>query len=162
MNEEKSSAILTNKEVAKDSSMDKESGLKKEEQEEISTFAKVIYLIGGFISLTLGIIGIVLPILPTTPFLLLAAGCFARSSERCHDWLLNNRIFGSYIRNYKEGKGMPLKVKAFTIFMLWLTILLSIFLFIETSWVEILLLVIAIAVTIHIVLIRPKNPKEKH
>ena len=71
---------------------------------ERSRFVKALYFIAGTVCLILGIIGIILPILPTTPFLLLAAGCYARSSERFYNWLLNNRILGSYIRNYREGK----------------------------------------------------------
>jgi len=116
-----------------------------------------LYFLGGTISLSLGIIGIVLPILPTTPFLLLAAACYARSSQRVYNWLLNNRILGAYIRNYIEGRGMPIKVKIFTISLLWITILISAFFFIQIFWVRIVLIIIAIAVTTHIILIRPKN-----
>jgi hypothetical protein len=120
---------------------------------------KALYFTGGTISLILGIIGIVLPILPTTPFLLLAAACYARSSEKFYHWLLNNRILGSYIRNYIEGRGMPIKVKIFTISMLWITILISIIFFIQIVWIKYLLIIIAIAVTVHIILIRPKKDK---
>jgi len=127
-------------------------------EKEKSKFLKVIYLISGILSLILGTIGIVIPILPTTPFLLLSAACFLRSSERFYNWLINNKILGSYIRNYREGKGMPIKVKLFTISILWITILISIFL-INTVWVRIILIIIAIAVTIHIVLISPKEDK---
>ena len=123
---------------------------------------KVLYFIGGTTSLILGIIGIVLPILPTTPFLLLAAACYARSSEKFYNWLLNNRILGSYIRNYIEGRGMPIKVKIFTISMLWITILISAFLIIQIFWIRVVLLIIAIAVTIHIILIRPKKNSKKN
>ena len=59
----------------------------------------------------LGIIGIFLPLLPTTPFLLLAAACYARSSKRFYNWLLNNKWFGNYIKNYRERKGIPLQIK---------------------------------------------------
>ena len=121
-----------------------------------SKFAKFLYFTAGTTCLVLGIIGIVLPILPTTPFLLLAAACYARSSERVYNWLLNNRILGTYIRNYREGKGMPIKLKIFTITLLWITILISVF-FIQILWVRILLIIIACAVTIHIILIRPKK-----
>ena len=120
---------------------------------------KALYFTGGTISLILGIIGIVLPILPTTPFLLLAAACYARSSEKFYNWLLNNRILGFYIRNYREGKGLPKKIKIFTISLLWITILLTSFIFIQIIWVRYILIIIAIAVTIHIILIRPKKKK---
>lgn len=131
------------------------------EDMEKSKFVKALYFTAGTTCLVLGIIGIVLPILPTTPFLLLAAACYARSSERFYNWLLNNRILGSYIRNYREGKGMPIKIKIFTITLLWITILISVFLFIQICWVRILLIVIACAVTIHIILIRPKKRNEQ-
>ncbi|TXT57093.1 MAG: conserved membrane protein of unknown function [Promethearchaeota archaeon] len=124
------------------------------------SIVKALYFTGGTISLILGIIGIVFPILPTTPFLLLATALYARSSEKAYNWLLNNRILGPYIRNYIEGRGMPIKVKIFTIILLWAIILLSIFLFIQITWVKYLLLIIAIAVTVHIVLIRPKKDKK--
>src|SRR4030065_1400605 len=93
----------------------------------MQTAAKSRLLIGaGILSTGLGIIGIFVPILPTTPFLLLAAACYMRSSERLYRWPINNRIFGAYVRNYIEGKGMPVKIKMFTILLLWLTIALTI------------------------------------
>jgi len=118
---------------------------------------KRLIFIGGFISLILGIIGIAIPILPTTPFLLLASAAFAKSSERFNRWLLNNKILGAYIKNYREGKGLPLKVKIFTILLLWITILISMFFLMDFLWLQILLLFIALAVSIHIILIKPKN-----
>ena len=141
--------------------MNEQSELDLDEKKLRKKFVKTLYFIGGTISLILGIIGIVLPILPTTPFLLIAAACYARSSQRFYNWLLNNRILGFYIRNYLEGKGMPIKVKIFTISLLWITILISAFLFIQILWVRIVLILIAIAVTIHIILIRPKNKERK-
>ena len=133
----------------------------QEKKREIGKVRKAFLFIGGIISLILGTIGIVLPILPTTPFLLLAAACFALSSEKFYNWLINNRVLGSYIRNYREGKGMPLKLKIFTITLLWVTILISVFFFITILWVQILLIIIAIVVTVHIILIRPKNRDNK-
>ncbi len=70
----------------------------------------------------LGIFGIFLPLLPTTPFLLLAAACYARSSKRFYNWLLNNKWFGNYIKNYRERKGIPLKIKILSISFLWIAI----------------------------------------
>ncbi|MFX0186460.1 MAG: YbaN family protein [Candidatus Hodarchaeota archaeon] len=137
--------------------MKEQSELELDDKKPRKKIVKALYFTGGTISLILGIIGIVLPILPTTPFLLLAAACFARSSERFYNWLLNNRFLGSYIRNYKEGKGMPKKIKIFTISLLWITILLTSFIFIKIVWIRYILIIIAIAVTIHIILIRPKK-----
>ncbi len=122
-------------------------------------FKRKLYYIAGTSCLIFGVIGIFFPILPTTPFLLLAATCYARSSESAYNWLLNNKIFGKYIRDYRDGKGLPLKVKIITITLLWITILISL-IFIKIFWVQILLIIIAIIVSIHVALIRPKKLKK--
>ena len=129
--------------------------VKYKENKRIVTniFLRYLLIAFGTIFLILGIIGIILPLLPTTPFLLLAAACFARSSKRFHSWLLNNKWFAPYIKNYQKGKGIPLKVKIMAISFLWITILTSVYLFIENYLIEILLLVIATFVSIHILLI---------
>jgi uncharacterized membrane protein YbaN (DUF454 family) len=111
---------------------------------------RALWLIAGMICLLLGAIGIVLPVLPTTPFLLAAAACYYKSSQRMHKWLLNNRWFGEYIRNYKEGKGLTLKTKITALTMLWVTIAFSAFFIIDILAVQLILLVIAIAVSTHI------------
>ena len=108
----------------------------------------------GSISTALGIIGIFVPVLPTTPFLLLAAACYLRSSHRFYNWLMNNRYFGSYIRNYLEGKGMPLPVKIYTVAFLWIAIGISIFLISDEMIVDILLALVAIGVTTHIIMLK--------
>jgi uncharacterized membrane protein YbaN (DUF454 family) len=105
----------------------------------------------GTISVGLGFLGIFVPLLPTTAFLLLAAWAYARSSNRFYNWLLNNRIFGRYITSYLEGKGVPLQTKIWSILLLWITILSSVILFIDNIYINILLILIAIGVTIHIV-----------
>lgn len=104
----------------------------------------------GSLFLGLGILGIFLPLLPTTPFLLLAAACFARSSKKLYEWLLNNRWFGSYIRNYREGKGIPLKVKIASLALLWMAIVYSTVFVASGFLVRFILVLIAICVTIHI------------
>ncbi len=114
-----------------------------------------LLIITGTICVAIGVIGIFIPILPTTPFLLLAAVCYLRSSPRFYRWLMNNRWFGTYIRNYTEGRGIPLKVKLFTIALLWVAIGISIW--VVANWiVTIILLIIAAAVTLHIIFIRAK------
>lgn len=110
--------------------------------------------IAGTFSLGLGIVGILLPLLPTTPFLLLAAACYARSSERLNNWLLNNPWFGNYLRNYWKGKGIPLKVKVLSISFLWITIGYSALFVVQILLGKIILVIIAIGVTIHILSIR--------
>lgn len=120
--------------------------------------AKRRLLIGtGSLCAGLGIIGIFVPILPTTPFLLLAAACYMRSSERFYQWLINNRILGAYVRNYIEGKGMPVKIKMFTILLLWLTIALTIVFGVQNIVIKIVLICIAVGVTAHIALIKSRR-----
>jgi len=115
-----------------------------------------LLIITGTICVAIGVIGIFIPILPTTPFLLLAAACYLRSSQKFYNWLINNRWFGTYIRNYIEGRGIPVKVKLFTIVLLWVAISISIWL--AANWiVTVILLIIAIGVTLHIVFIRAKK-----
>ncbi len=104
----------------------------------------------GTIFVGLGIVGIFVPVLPTTPFLLLAAACYARSSPRFYHWLLYNRWFGNYIRNYRQRKGIPLKVKVLTITLLWVTIGVSAIFAVQSLVVRIILVLIAIGVSIHV------------
>ena len=113
-----------------------------------------LLILAGTFFLGLGIIGIILPILPTTPFLLLAAACYAKSSKRYYNWLLNNKWFGKYIKNYREGNGIPLKVKILSISFLWITIIFSAFFIVTILIVRVILIVIAAVVTIHILNIR--------
>lgn len=114
------------------------------------TIKKSLFIFLGTISLILGIIGLFLPVLPTTPFLLLTAWLYAKSSQRLYYWLLNNKYFGDYIRRYREGLGIPLKTKIIGVSSLWITILISIIFIISLITIKIFLLIIAIAVTYHI------------
>jgi hypothetical protein len=116
----------------------------------LKTLSKNLLIIGGISCVVLGIIGIVLPVLPTTPFLLLAAFCFARSSDRFHHWLMTNRLFGEYIRNYQEGRGIPRKTKILAIILLWLMIGVSAVFIVSIWWLKVVLIGIAIGVTIHL------------
>ena len=114
----------------------------------------------GVISLALGIIGAFLPLLPTTPFVLLSAYLFAKSSEKFHQRLLNHKIFGQLIRDYNEDKSIPLHAKIIAISTMWPSMLFAIF-YIATDklWLQILLATIATGVTIHI--LRYKTKKRK-
>jgi len=118
---------------------------------------KQLLLIAGTICVVIGVIGIFVPILPTTPFLLLAAACYIRSSKKFYNWLLHNRFFGAYIRNYIEGRGMPAKVKIFTIILLWVAIVISICVAAPNLIVKTVLIIIAIGVTLHIVFIKARK-----
>lgn len=113
----------------------------------------------GLLSVVLAIIGIFIPLLPTTPFLLLAAGCFVRSSDRLYKWLIKHKWLGPYIRNYREHKAVTRKVKITTLILLWGTIGYTAFRVISYWPLRILLLLIAIGVTIHIMSMRTLTKK---
>lgn len=120
----------------------------------INNLCKIVLVIAGSLFVGLGILGIFIPLLPTTPFLLLAAACYARSSERAYTWLLSNKWFGHSVRNYREKKGIPAGVKVLSIFFLWITIGLSVVLVLDILLLRVILVLIAIGVTIHILSIR--------
>ncbi|MBC7088565.1 MAG: YbaN family protein [Tissierellales bacterium] len=110
---------------------------------------KIFLIVVGTVSLSLGIIGIPLPILPTTPFLLLSAACYIRSSDKLYDWLINHQYLGKYIKNYRENHSIPKKAKVISITTLWLGISISAWL-ISKLIISVILFIVAIGVTIHI------------
>ncbi|HMV35164.1 MAG TPA: YbaN family protein [Turneriella sp.] len=100
----------------------------------------------GVISLLLGIVGIVTPILPTTPFILLSGFCFARGSERLHDWILSHRYFGPMIIAFRDEKRIPLKVKIFASLMIAVTMSITAFFIVPLLAVKIGMGVVGVAV----------------
>lgn len=103
----------------------------------------------GSIAVILAILGVFLPLLPTTPFLLLASACYVRGSERMHRWLLHNRFFGEYLRNIEHKRGMPLRGKVITLIVLWVSMSYSIYI-VKALFVKVVLIAIAAGVTIMI------------
>ncbi len=124
---------------------------KRKTTSKLSRFALI--LAGNFF-VALGILGIFLPLLPTTPFLLLASACYFRSSERLYYWLMNNKWIGNYIKSYREKNMLPLKIKVLSLSFLWLTIGYSAFFVVNIFLLRVILILIAIGVTIHILSIR--------
>ena len=122
----------------------------KEQTIPISPFAKYFYMISGFILVAIGVIGIFLPLLPTTIFLILASICFLKSSPKAGEWLRNHKILGGYIDNYQNNTGLTRNAKITNIITLWTSISLSAFLLTEELYIRIILLAIAIGVTIHL------------
>jgi len=112
---------------------------------------KGLLIVAGTLCVGLGVLGIFLPLLPTTVFLLMAAACYARSSDRFYRRLLESRWLGSYIRNHREGRGMTRRQKAATLTMLWAGIGATMIWSVENPWLRLLLLAIAIGVTVHVV-----------
>lgn len=117
-------------------------------------FGRTALLVAGSLSVALGVVGILVPLMPTTPFLLFSAYCFARSSDRFHAWLTNHPWFGEYLRAYREKRGMAKRDKVVTILILWLSIGATSAL-VTSSWaIRGILLAVAAGVTIHILRMR--------
>ncbi|MFI3265819.1 MAG: YbaN family protein [Rikenellaceae bacterium] len=111
---------------------------------------RIIFITLGVLCVGLAMAGMVLPLLPTTPFLLLALWLFLRSSPRLARWLLTNKFCGEYLDNYRRGRGIPLRVKVFVTSLLWLSIGFTSIFVIDILWLRLLLLAIATTVTYHI------------
>jgi len=124
---------------------------------QLTGFYRYFYLISGILLVAIGFIGIFLPILPTTIFLILASACFIKSSPRTNEWLRNHKILGMYIRNYQDKSGLAIKSKIFNILFLWIMILSSAFFFTEEFFIKLILIAIAIGVTIHLLMIKTKK-----
>ncbi|MBS4035453.1 MAG: YbaN family protein [Ignavibacterium sp.] len=123
---------------------------------ELPAVYRYAYLISGFLLVGIGVIGIFLPILPTTIFLILASACFMKSSLKANEWLKNNRFLGAYLRNYQDKTGLSITAKVLNISVLWLSISLSAYFLTDELYIRILLLAIAIGVTIHLLMIKTK------
>ena len=134
---------------------------KKHKRQITSNLSRWVLIITGSFFTGLGILGIFLPLLPTTPFLLIAAACYIRSSEKFYNWLINNKWLGNYIKNYIEGKGFPLKVKVLSISLLWITIGYSVVFVVHIFLIRVILILIAIGVTIHILSIRSLKQRKR-
>ena len=104
-----------------------------------SQLARILFNLAGAIALALGILGIFLPLLPTTPFVLLAAACFARGSERFHQWLLANRTFGPMVREWEGHRSLPYRTKITAIVLMSLTMAVSITFFVRPLWLKVAL-----------------------
>lgn len=118
----------------------------------MAPFIRPLLLAAGTLCVVLGVIGIFLPILPTTPFLLLAAGCYARSCERCHRWLLAHRWFGGFIRNWHEYRGVTRRQKTAALSLLWAGIALSAIFGTTLWWVRVGLVAIALCTSAYLLL----------
>ncbi len=112
-----------------------------------------LLILGGTLSVVLGALGIILPLLPTTPFLLLGAYCYVKSSKKRYDWLIHHKIFGIYIYSYITYKAIDLKTKVGAIILLWTTMVFSMII-VERTYVTIILIVIGAAVTIHLLMLK--------
>ena len=124
---------------------------------EKSAIVRYGYLVSGFLLVAIGMIGIFLPLLPTTIFLILASACFVKSSPKANEWLRNNKYLGPYLKNYQDKAGLTIKSKIFTITFLWLSILVSAFFLTNEFYIRVILLAIAVSVSIHLIMVKTKK-----
>jgi uncharacterized membrane protein YbaN (DUF454 family) len=111
---------------------------------------KALLLFVGWLSVVLGVIGIFLPVMPTTPFLLLAAACFMRSSPKFYGWLVGHPRLGKYLVYYLEGKGIPLKAKIYSIALMAISMSVTTYL-VPVTAVKVLLPLVGVLVALYIV-----------
>ncbi|HAE23168.1 MAG TPA: DUF454 domain-containing protein [Spirochaetaceae bacterium] len=131
-------------------------GLGKAADAAKARLRRAVLIAAGTVCVALGALGALLPVLPTTPFLLLAAACYIRSSKRLYAWLIGNRFFGEYLRRYRAGEGLPLGFKLWTLALLWLSLGSSAFFALPERlwWLRLLLLIVGLAVSAHILHIK--------
>ena len=118
---------------------------------------KLLFSILGSICVGLAVLGIILPLLPTTPFLLLAAYFYSKSSERLYNWIINHKWFGSYIKSFRDGEGVPLNIKIYAISVLWASIGSTVYWFTDKLFVQILLVSIASIITAYLIYLPTKK-----
>jgi hypothetical protein len=116
---------------------------------KLDLLKKYLLIAGGTLSLAVGVIGIFLPLLPTTPLLLLAAYCYIRSSRKLYEWLINHPVCGSYIYNYMTYRAVTRRAKICALVFLWSALFVSMFM-VSNLYITILLTVIGLGVTIHL------------
>lgn len=119
---------------------------------------KIALIIAGTVALSLALIGIFVPLLPTTPLLLLASFCYVRSSKKLYNWLINHKWFGSYIYNYLTYRAVHSRTKIHALLLLWFSLTVSMII-VDRFIITLLLVTIGLAVTLHIVSLKTFNPK---
>ncbi len=120
----------------------------------LKKLVKTLFLFIGIVSLVLGFIGIFLPLLPTTPFILLAAYCFAKSSERFHRYIMQHKLFGRMVTDFYEKKVISTKNKIIALTLMWITLSLSVIFFMPYIWVKLVVLGIGVSVTVYLLTFR--------
>ena len=113
-----------------------------------SRLVRTLFNVAGTLALGLGLVGIFLPLLPTTPFVLLAAACYARGSERFHQWLLANRTFGPMVYEWEQHRSLPYRTKITAIVLMNMTMAISIVFFVRPVWLKVVLALFAIGLAI--------------
>ena len=123
-------------------------GPQPQAREHASPWVRGMFIAAGSVCVALGLVGLFLPLLPTTPFLLLAAACYARGSRRFYDWLLANRTFGPLIHEWREHRSIPYKTKLSAIALMSATLAVSIVFFVRPLWLKLLLAAMGLGLAI--------------
>ena len=110
-------------------------------------FIRILWLALGLLFTVIGLIGLIVPGLPTTPLMIVAAACFFRSSKRLFNWVLSNKYFGNYVKDFREGRGMPRKAKFIALGFIWLFVSISVFVGIPDHLVYVKILTLLAACT---------------
>ena len=126
-----------------------------------ASFKKYLLIALGSLSLGLGAVGVVVPVLPTTPFLLIALFCYLRSSRRLYDWLIHHRLFGTYLYNYITYRAIPRQTKIGALIFLWVGLITSIIL-VDALFVRLILLAVGIVVSIHILSLKTITKEQQN
>lgn len=109
---------------------------------------KILFIVAGTLAVALGVVGVVLPVLPTTPFLLVAAACYARSSEKLYERLLADPVFGPYIREWRQYRTIPRRAKISAVVLIAISFSLTIFLVLENIYGQVLMALLAVSVSV--------------
>ena len=131
------------------------------ESKPLSRLAKALYGVAGGLSLALGVIGIFLPVLPTTPFILLAAFCFAKGSPRVHQWMLQHPLLGPMLRNWQEHHSLTRRTKYVAIISMWLMLGVSIWTFSDWPWIQVSVLALGAIGTTMVLRIQTRAQNSK-
>jgi len=115
---------------------------------KIKKLNKIVFIILGTISVCFALLGIILPGLPTTPFVLLSAFCFSKSSDKLYNWLINNKLFGKYIKDFNQNKSVTIYVKIYAIFIMWLMIIISCLFLVSNIYIQLLICLLGLIGTI--------------
>jgi len=133
-------------------------GTQPESRKPSFSLLRWLLIIIGLLAVGVGTVGIFVPLLPTTPFYLLAAACFFRSSDRLYQWLIGNTWCGSYIRNYREHRAIPRHAKIMALILLWGTIGYEVLAVLDHPWLCILLVAIAAGVSVYLLRLKTLKP----
>jgi uncharacterized membrane protein YbaN (DUF454 family) len=123
-----------------------------------SPVVRAMFLVAGVVALALGVVGVFLPVLPTTPLVLLAAACFARSYRPFHEWLVGHRLFGPMLREWHEHRSIPHRTKIIAIAMMAAGLGASILFAVDAPWLKVLLALLGVVLGVYLYRLPSRDP----